>query len=79
MEAASLLFHRLGLDKTLLLPCFIDQTSHKSSIDIKTEKMDASSLQEKLQSYIAKLHVKDYCHFLQSTSVTSSGTSMKLV
>ena len=41
--------------------------------------MDASSLQEKLQSYIAKLHVKDYCHFLQSTSVTSSGTSMKLV
>lgn len=37
MEAASLLFHKLGIDKTLLLPCFIDQTSHKSSIDIKTE------------------------------------------
>ena len=35
-EAASLLLHRLGIDKTLLLPCFIDQTSRKSSTDIKT-------------------------------------------
>lgn len=36
VEAANLLLHRLVIDTALLLPCFIDQTSHKSSTDIKT-------------------------------------------